>query len=239
MPANFHTVPPAIWDRTQRQLSGPAKVVRYYVQTCRLRLSEGLFELPFGHLVYDTGLSEKHVREGLEELERAGLVSYDEDAEVILDRTALVYMPLKNGRTVDKETGEVTVKPDNRLTGAVRKFGQVPTSPLRVEFYRLAREHSPDLADALALAHPGLWSADSSGYDDVPFDPPPEAPPKPLASPSEGASRAEASRYEQSRGDGVPCATCGESALVSLGEVQVDLAGLPHCSFCPGTEVPA
>ncbi len=233
MPATFHTTSPAIWDRTQRQLSGPAKVVRYYVQTCRVRLSEGLFELPFGHLVHDTGLSETHARQGLGELDAAGLVSYDEEAEVVLDRTALLYAPLKNG--VIKGTGEV--KPDNRLTAAVRKFGQVPRTALRVEFYRLAREYSPDLADALVFAHRDLGEVDVD-YSDVPFDPPDKrAPSEPLGSPSEGASREEQSRGEPDKrksggGGATPCHWCGQESLVEAGEVQVGPGEHPWCGWC-------
>jgi hypothetical protein len=145
MPAKFHPVSPTIWDRTQRQLGGPAKVVRYYVQTCPTRISEGLFQLPLGIVIHDTGLTDEQVRQGIDQLAAVGLVSYDEDAEVALDRTALKVNPLRNG--VNSRSGEVA--PDNRIAGALRMFDQVPDTVLKGEFVRLAREHAPDLADAL------------------------------------------------------------------------------------------
>lgn len=139
MPANYHPVSPAVWDRTMRELTVEAKAVRLYVLTCPTRVSEGLFTLAVGIIAHDVGLDEWTVRRALDELEAAGLVAYDADAEVILDRTALRYTPLANGKR-----GE-----DKRIPGAVRKFEAVPDSPLKAEALGLAKAHSPDLHDAL------------------------------------------------------------------------------------------
>ena len=216
MPAKFHAVSPTIWDRTQRQLGGPAKVVRYYVQTCPTRVSEGLFQLPLGILVHDTGLSETHARQGLAELEAAGLVSYDEAGEVVLDRVALKVNPIRNGTVRDgPRKGEV--KADNRIPGALRMFEQVPDSPLKVEFVKLARAHSPDLADALV--------AEFGVTEEGPIEDPGRS--------LQGPSREEQRRVEpDTRGEddsGVRCSRCGEPALKKGGVVDLGPDGKPWC----------
>jgi hypothetical protein len=175
MGATYHPVYPSLWDRTMRELGGPAKVVRLYVLTCSHRLSEGLYHLPVGILQHDTGLEPQHVDQALRELTAARLVDYDPDAEVILDRTALKFAPLRN--RVDGQTGEVRV--DKRIAGAVRKLEHVPPTPLLAELYRLAVEHSPDLADALAAEWPALADQQPA----IRPTPDKQAPSKPLASP--------------------------------------------------------
>ena len=236
MPAAFHPISPTIWDRTMRQLCGPAKVVRYYVQTCPTRVSEGLFQLPLGIVVHDTGLSEVHVRQGLDQLVETGLVSYDEHAEVVLDRTALKFNPLRNG--VNKTSGEV--KPDNRIAGALKRFDQVPESPLKCEFVRLAREHSPDLADALVdrFGHTVERGGGSSHEVDVPAPPADqEGPSEVLDRSFEGPSKEELSRDEPTgrgtEGETVPpCGHCGKDlALITAGQVRL-AGGLPWCGWC-------
>ena len=150
---------------------------------------------------------------------------------MVLDRTALRFSPLRNGTTTDKVTGEIKVKPDNRIPAAVRLFENVPETPLKVEFYRLAHEHSPDLANALGMRFPSLTLAVDN--PDVPF--PPEAPSEPLDRSSQAPSREEASREELS-GEVPPCSWCGESALVIAGEVQVGPGDLPWCGWCEQSE---
>jgi hypothetical protein len=139
MPATYHPVSPAVWDRTMRELTVESQAVRLYVLTCPTRVSEGLFTLAVGIIAHDVGLDELAVRRALDELEAAGLVAYDADAEVILDRTALRYTPLANGKK-----GE-----DKRIPAAVRKFEAVPDSPLKAEALGLAKAYSPDLHRAL------------------------------------------------------------------------------------------
>jgi hypothetical protein len=233
MPAKFHTISPAIWDRSMRQMGGPAKVVRYYVQTCPTRVSEGLFQLPIGIIVFDTGLSEEHVRKGLDQLEDAGLVSYDEDAEVVLDRTALKLAPLKHGR--DAETGEV--KENRAMVNAVRLFDAVPDTWLKREQYRLAERHAPDYARDLGKLDPSLGLEPG----DMPFgDHHPTQPTKGDARGIDGGSMGgvEKSRGEpdkrRAEGEGVvpACGHCQkEVAMVTGNEVRLS-ADLPWCGWC-------
>lgn len=224
MPAKFHPVPPTLWDRAMRGLSRDAQVVRLYVMTCKSRVSEGLFQLPLGILSFETGLDEDGVVKALAELDERGLVSYDDDAEVVLDRTALKYAPLRNG--VD---GSGQVKPDKRITGALRLFDGVPDTPLKAEFYRVAEEHSPDLAQALGERFPSAVFGAPCKPLRSPFEE------KPLPSPLQGGSRGELSRGEVSS-EGTLCAWCSQPAMVgSGGEVQVGPDDLPWCGWCdPG-----
>jgi hypothetical protein len=155
MPAKFHVVRAGMWDKTFRRLSKEAKIVAINVYTSRLRSNEGLFELSVGHIAADTNLSTDEIREALEELSVAGLVDYDTDNEVVLDRLALKTNPLRNPRdeegepVVDSRTGKPKV--DKRIPNAVKLFCQVPESPLKLEFIGLAFKHSPDLADAITV----------------------------------------------------------------------------------------
>lgn len=206
MPAKFHQIAPTVWDRTMRRLSPQATVVRLYVMSCANRITEGLFQLPLGIIVHDTGLAEDEARSALDELEEAGLVSYDEDAEVVLDRTALKYAPLKHGR--HPETGEV--RRNSAMKSAVKLFAGVPPTPLKRELYLLAKHYADDFAVALVEHDPTLgldpgdaaWNGDSAGRQSTPgqrgVDP---------------GSRGEASRGEVSRGGACRVEACDQPAV--------------------------
>ena len=239
MPAKYHAVAPTLWDRTMRELTGPAKVVRLYLMTCPARVSEGLYHLPLGHLIHDTGLKAEHVDQALADLDAAGLVSYDRDAEVVLDRTALKFYPLKHGRDLD--TGEV--KRNKAMTSAVRLFASVPPSPLKRELYLLAKQYAEDYADALAnhdeslRADPshvspteGGWKGDGRGTD--------------------GGSRAREEleqelELDKSRAREEPdqgseeepsCSWCGDPAKIEKTGRTFDYQGRPWCGWCEPSE---
>jgi hypothetical protein len=159
MPApRVHFVRGNLWDRRFRKLSPHAKITACYVYTAPTRVSEGLFELPIVHVVADTGLQTVTVEKAFAELSEAGLINYDEDNEVVLDREALRTNPRRNGR--HKQTGEIV--PDGRITQAVKLFEIVPDSELKHEFMMLAQRYSPDLASAI--------------YEHTDYTPPPEVP---------------------------------------------------------------
>lgn len=209
MPAVFHLVSPNVWTPYLRRTDGPAKVVASYIWTCRERLTEGLFDLPFGSLLANTNLSEAHAREGLAQLHSIGYVSYDWDSEVVLDWRALQDNPLHHGR--DRSTGEI--RRNNRIPGAIRHLRQVTATPLLNDLYANAAEHSPDFASALVEAY---------GSELAPAATPPrpvtaaplavassQAPSKPLARASEGGRRGELIRDDQEvSGDAEAPGTC-------------------------------
>jgi len=249
MPAKFHPVTPAVWDRAMRGLTTDAQVVRLYLLTCPSRVSEGLFHIALGILSHDTGLSVDETSLALDELHAAGLVTYDADAEVVLDRTALRYSPLRNGEGKDG-----ALKQDRRIPGAVRLFENVPETPLKAEQYRLAVQYAPDLALALGDRFPWLTleaERATPGLGGSPLEAPSrngEAPSRVGEAPSrvgEAPSRVgEApSRAEPSRGDvrdgstgqevqGISCGFCGDPALLTSSGIPHELKGVPFCGWC-------
>ncbi len=152
MPASYHLVPGNLWSHTFRPLSKPAKLLALYLWTSPLRITEGLFVQPVGYIALDTGLTDQQVHAAFGELEKAGLFKYDPDAELVLDTGALKASPLRHKRDADGNIAvrkDGSLKLDKRVVPAVRKVRQLPESPLKAEFVRLAWEHSPDLAEAL------------------------------------------------------------------------------------------
>lgn len=217
MPAKFHPVAPAVWDRSMRSLGRDEQVVRLYVMTCRDRVSEGLFQLPLGIIAHDTGMDEGDVEAALKGLGDAGLVVYDPDAEVVLDRTALKHAPLKHGR--DPETGEV--RRNRAMPAAVKMFSAVPATPLKEELYQLAKRYADDFAGAL-LDHDPTLGSDPSPIEGGSKGDANESASQGTSMPgsgggsrgdargSEGGSRGEASRGEVSSGVGArECEACG------------------------------
>lgn len=192
MPANYHPVNPEIWDRMMREMSPETAKVYFHILTCRSRNSEGLFSLAVGLIAHDTGLDEEAVTAALDHLVTSGRLSYDPNAEVVLDRTALKQQPLRS-------------ESDNRIAGAVRKFESVPDTPLKAEFLELAKAHSPALHRAILEQLRPLTPT----------------PPKPLRSPLEVASvfPEGASRVEEapSRAEPEMEGSLGASGMLGAG----------------------
>jgi hypothetical protein len=246
----YHPVYPAVWDRTMRELGHAAQLVRCYLLTCPSRASEGLFHMPVGIVAHDLGLTAEQVTKALAELIEGQLVDHDPDAEVVLDRTALRFTPLRNG--VDRETGETKV--DKRIAGAIRKLRQVPPTRLLHELHRLAVEHSPDLAVAIESEWPHLASQQAtpkplaSPFEapSKPLPSPSQAPSKPHRSPSEGASREELRREELGRDEKsrvreqdeeTTCGWCSqEPARMERDGRPFTIDGRPWCGLCEPVE---
>jgi len=185
--SGYHAIVGNVWDRAFRHLSLEAKLTAFYIATSPLSRSEGLFVLPTGHVAVDTGLTVEQVEGALDELTVAGLVDYDPETELVLDRRAAKACQLRMG--TNRQTGEP--EPDKRIKSAVAHFERLPSSLLKETFRQLVAENSPALAEALP--------------------PPPEAPWKPLASPSEGASKSKSkSASTRSEGQEQRCEVCGD-----------------------------
>lgn len=185
----YHAIIGNPWDRTFRALSLPAKVVAFHLQTSLMTRSEGLFLMSTGHISADTGLPERDVIAALDELNRAGLVDYDADVELVLDRRAANACRLKIG--TNKETGEP--QPDKRIKSAVAYFERLPASPLKEAFRQLVADNAPALAEALP--------------------PPTEAPSmaltKPLGRGEDEQGQGQGRGYEDGQGEG-RCEVCGD-----------------------------
>jgi hypothetical protein len=189
MPAKFYASPP--WGPSDRRLSKNALVLQDYVGRRPSGTNEGLSDLPLGHVTVDTPLTKDEALAAFKELSSASLIDYDATNEVVLDRRKLRTNPLRHPRDkegerkVNEKTGELLI--DKRIPHAVRLFGAVPDSPLKVTFVALADSYSPDLADAIREDSTYAYPRTSEG------------PSKDHRSPTEGPSRDELSREEKRR----------------------------------------
>lgn len=137
MPTTFVSTTTRIWSAALRRCSTAARLVRVYVATAPARTSEGLFPMSLGYASIDTGLTEDEIRSALKELDAVGLVGWDEEQELVLDRESLEVM-------------NYTSTNDKRLDGAVKLIRTLPASPLIRDFHTLAARMAPPLARALA-----------------------------------------------------------------------------------------
>ena len=143
--ANRHLISSTLWDQSFSRLSKNAKITYFYVLSAPTRTSEGLYWMPIAYAAADTGLSKTAVVTALRELEEAAYLEYDLEREIVLDRRALRFNPLRGA--------------DKRIPAAVRKLSGVAESPLFVRFVGLAETYSPDLAVAIWDAHPSFITA--------------------------------------------------------------------------------
>ena len=124
------------------------QLVALYLLTNAHRTMEGLYHLPLGYLCADLSLSPKQATAALEVIERHGLVSYDDEAEVVFIRKAL-----KHGAP----------RTANHIKGAIRRLRAVPPSPLWNAFLMACECHSNELAVAIRVELPNAFeSSDSS-----------------------------------------------------------------------------
>lgn len=199
----YHPTSPKILDRTFRDLSVRGQAFMLAVKAFPDRATEGLYVLPAGLAAAHLGWTVDDVQDAMTELERAGLVSYDADVEVVLDRTALHDQRLRAN--------------DNRIKHAVRVFADVPATPLKRELFALATTLSPDYAEALAAHDPTLTHTDVAADDATRphlypaqlYSPLP-SPSKPLPSPSSEAC-------PHCRVSPCWCETTGEDRCVGCG----------------------
>lgn len=136
MPSTFTAVSTRMWSAALRRTSPQARLVRNYIATGPLKTTEGLFPLPLGYLISDTGLPQDEVERGLMELENERLIQWDGNHEVVLDREALVV-------------ANYTSQKDKRVVAAVKLYRDLPDTPLAQEFLALAAELAPVLHKAI------------------------------------------------------------------------------------------
>jgi hypothetical protein len=145
--ASYFLNSPNLFDRRfadLRKKDPNAQALYLYQDRCRHRNSEGIFWLPLSYVTADIGMTPQEVGGAMKVLEQAGYVNFDYQNDVLLDRLALKFF---------KPSGEKQIK------GAVRVFTQVPESPLKVEFDKLAFIYASDFADHLVEACPELAEA--------------------------------------------------------------------------------
>lgn len=163
MPATFHPVTPQIWStRAFRRLSCECKVVYFYILTCPERVSEGLFSVAPESLAAMTALDPTRIPAALRELQEVGLITWDVDNELVLDRNALLTSPVpapKPGK-----------KADGRALGFAKRFVRLPPSRITEEFLELADRDSPYLVQVIAETRAEIrGGASPAGEDQGPL----------------------------------------------------------------------
>lgn len=133
--------------------------VALYLLTNTHRTMEGLYHLPLGYLCADLSLSPKQATAALEVIERHGLVSYDDEAEVVF-----ICKALKHGAP----------KTPNHVIGAMRRLKAVPRCALWDAFFMACECHASALADAMRVEWPNAFASSvlSTQYSCNPPNPP-------------------------------------------------------------------
>lgn len=142
--ASYFQNSPNLFDRRfadLRKKDPNAQTLYLYQDRCRHRNSEGFFWLPLSYVTADIGMDLHEVESAMRVLEEARYISFDYQNDVLLDRLALKFF---------RPSG------DKQIKGAVRVFAQVPESPLKIEFLRLAYLYAKDFADCIVEACPEL-----------------------------------------------------------------------------------
>jgi hypothetical protein len=142
--ASYFQNSPNLFDKRFAELRKKdpnAQSLYMYQDRCRHRNSEGLFWLPRPYIIADLGMEAHEVDRALKVLEEVGFLNYDFKNDIILDRLGLKWF---------RPTG------DKQIRGAVRVFTQVPQSPLKVEFLKLAFIYAKDFADDIIEVCPEL-----------------------------------------------------------------------------------
>lgn len=244
MPAKYHQVSPAMWNRNTRRASKDAVLALAYIRSCPHRVTEGLFQLAPEHIAADTPLTVEEAEAALVELVECGEIAYDPLHEHVFDRRALRDYPLKFG--LDKKTGEK--KPDNRLDPFLTRFDAMPDTHLKQELADVAWETSDALAEALDKR--GLRPSGPS--DDEPEEEPDHSPSgspldspstRPLPSPSGGTSRDETETEEsprrdravtsKSRDETLRCVNAGQEGCEGTADPDlVEPGGTTWCRWC-------
>jgi hypothetical protein len=129
-----------MWDET-RDVSREARIVRLYIATQPNRATEGLSALPLRYVMADTGLDRSEVETALSELETAGIIFWDAEAEMVFDPSALV-------------AANINKPDDNRIAGAVKVLRTHPRTHLEQNLLEAAERLAPLLVPAIRDAIP-------------------------------------------------------------------------------------
>jgi hypothetical protein len=146
----YHRVDPHYWVLAKNWDDRTRNVV-LYVQTCRHRVTEGLFPLPKAYMAADLGYTVPQVARSLGVIVNAGLVKYDDQAEVIFICNALEMQ----APTTPKQ-----------IQGAIARLRMVPASPLLCDLHFHANAHANAFAEAIREAFPTLGLRNGA----VPFE---------------------------------------------------------------------
>lgn len=130
--AGYHRVWSSIWTEPWTE---DARTLALYLLTCEHRITEGLYRLPKAYIATDLAWSEERVGSAFDELIDAPFIRYDDRAQVVLIVGALKRQPPIN---------------DNIAKAAARRLESLPETPLLLDLYVLAKQHSERFAEQIA-----------------------------------------------------------------------------------------
>lgn len=111
-----------IWqDNKFRALDDNAKTLFLYLLTSPHGNLIGLYYMPLAYASADLGRGIEGVSKGLSDLEKAGMIRYDKEAQVVLIVNFLKYNPINN---------------DNQAKGALQQLEGLPETPLITDFLK-------------------------------------------------------------------------------------------------------
>ena len=166
----YATIHTKVWqDSKFRGLDSMGKMMFMYLLTAPHSNMIGYYYIPKLYMAADTDMPMDEIDRALDALVDAGMVLYDSDSNMLLLRQFLKYNPLNN---------------ENQVKGALQLLGELPESPLVVEFYSGIEAHCPDHTERFRDACKSHTS-------------PSEAPRKPLSNPLKAPSDGLGIGYEE------------------------------------------
>lgn len=130
--AHYQRVESSIWNKKRfKSVSDDAKILYLYVIINPHGNMTGLYSLPTGYAMEDLGWSDpKRFTKGLKELLEAGLIGYDYDNKIVLDKNQLLKFPLQN---------------PNQVIGAISKLKELPFTKLFKELTEILKQDGKPL----------------------------------------------------------------------------------------------
>jgi hypothetical protein len=132
--------------RKIRACEAEAKVLVFYLMTCRHTNMLGIYYLPLALISHEAGIATEGVKRGIEELIKVGFCSYDEESEYVWVH-----------ETAASQLGALK-KNDNRVKHANRVFKNLPKLPFLADFYK-------KYCDFLHLEIPAFFCSEESPFE--------------------------------------------------------------------------
>ena len=114
-------------DEKTRAMSPDARYIVLYLLTSPHRNILGCYHLPKLYIMADTKLSQNKFNAAWKEVQKSGMVKYDEASEMILVCNFIKYNPLEN---------------PNQVKGAISKLKELPETPFFAEIAEILSNES-------------------------------------------------------------------------------------------------
>lgn len=167
----YQRVPDRIWSR---QWDDDTRLLALYLMTCPHRLTEGLFRMPKGYILADLQWPPERLAEPFTKLLREQFIDYDDEAEVLLLREALIDQQPENPNQVKAAMKRLDTIPQTRLFSdflqLAEQYAERLVEPLREQLpKRLPKPLSPSLTPTQKIAASAAREGDSGADPDSPL----------------------------------------------------------------------